>query len=434
MNINSQRPKPKGVDGFFVWRGPLPTTQGSDGEEGTNKDTPDTKRTTNKTKAGQKRVSSSVVPMDVDGTASASKTKGSGRKPRAKGTTEDKERKQQQQRKKDKETLISMDDTQNDTRRSASVESDSGQAITRESTIGMEVEVDMENDALNTKRKNSKDDAENASTEANSVTEPDKKRRKQVLAPLAEELVVLLDELKEAAKNVVFEKKGKFPAELKPALLSLALTAQYLSSNNEFDDDFIGHVATVLPFRKNDIRKLVHRTVFPEQLRMLETELKQTVKIFRKQVDAVMAVQLPQYEDGLARTKSSENTELVATNNEDTKMTDSQAEDGDGMGKNTEDSSRKFRWTRELRSQFWQIIDLREQIAHKESQIQGLHTKAPDVKPQSIRKQVYADIVGFWPEGWMTTNLLSREYSAYKRLLGTGPRQHPPHYLQPCYQ
>jgi hypothetical protein len=61
---------------------------------------------------------------------------------------------------------------------------------------------------------------------------------------------------------VVFEKKGKFPAELKTPLLNLAMAAQYLSPTKDFDDDFIGHLAIVLPFRKNDIRVSTYTLIY----------------------------------------------------------------------------------------------------------------------------------------------------------------------------
>ncbi|KAI8058185.1 hypothetical protein BDF22DRAFT_730888 [Syncephalis plumigaleata] len=253
------------------------------------------------------------------------------------------------------------------------------------------MDVEMESDIAKAKRKNSKVNVEEANMDTNGAAEPDKKRRKQVLPPLADELVMLMNELKDAATHVVFEKKGKFPVELKTPLLNL-------------------------PW----LRKMVHRIVFPAQLRMLQLELEQTMQSFRDQIEATMRVQLALYE-GLINAKTRDDISPApantnSNNNNNASMSDSQMEEGDGAGGNGE-LARKFRWTRDLRSQFWQIIDLREQIALKESQIQGLHTKAPDVKLQSIRKQVYADLIGLWPDGWMTTNLLSREYSAYKRLL-----------------
>jgi hypothetical protein len=45
-------------------------------------------------------------------------------------------------------------------------------------------------------------------------------------------------------------------------------------------------------------QKLVNRIVLPEQLRMMEAELAQAMASFREQINAGMAVQLPQYEGG----------------------------------------------------------------------------------------------------------------------------------------
>jgi hypothetical protein len=145
------------------------------------------RRATGKAKAGQKSASATTTSMDVDGvitnttstTTGTGKPKNGSRKPRTKvNTSEDKERKPG--RKKEKEVIIIPDEITSEQARSTSSETEDNQAITRESTVGMEM--DTESDFAKAKRKNSKVNVEDTNMDTNSgTTEPDKKRRKQVL-------------------------------------------------------------------------------------------------------------------------------------------------------------------------------------------------------------------------------------------------------------
>ncbi|KAI8058184.1 hypothetical protein BDF22DRAFT_26286 [Syncephalis plumigaleata] len=74
INMGVRRPRPKGVDGFFVWRGPLPTTQGSDGEDTVDKDALDTKRASGKAKAAQRSSSTATMLMEIDSVATTTAT------------------------------------------------------------------------------------------------------------------------------------------------------------------------------------------------------------------------------------------------------------------------------------------------------------------------------------------------------------------------
>ncbi|KAG9092007.1 hypothetical protein FRC06_000292 [Ceratobasidium sp. 370] len=77
---------------------------------------------------------------------------------------------------------------------------------------------------------------------------------------------------------------------------------------------------------------------------------------------------------------------------------------------------KRYRWNDVIKDNVWQQVCLCNEIAALANEAHGFDPNiAQKVSEQSLRKNLYQKIVGVFPEGWLTSNLISREVSEMKR-------------------
>ncbi|KAG8682507.1 hypothetical protein FRC08_014912 [Ceratobasidium sp. 394] len=77
---------------------------------------------------------------------------------------------------------------------------------------------------------------------------------------------------------------------------------------------------------------------------------------------------------------------------------------------------KRYRWNDVIKDNVWQQVSLCNEIAALANEAHGFDPNiAQKVSEQSLRKNLYQKIVGVFPEGWLTSNLISREVSEMKR-------------------
>ncbi|KAJ3039450.1 hypothetical protein HDV00_012228 [Rhizophlyctis rosea] len=76
---------------------------------------------------------------------------------------------------------------------------------------------------------------------------------------------------------------------------------------------------------------------------------------------------------------------------------------------------KKFKWTDTIRTLMWNILCTEWLIAQADNERNLLRGRPSDFTESAVRRAVYSKLCDYFEKGWMTTDNLSREYSAFKR-------------------
>ncbi|KAF7979761.1 hypothetical protein HWV62_41156, partial [Athelia sp. TMB] len=98
------------------------------------------------------------------------------------------------------------------------------------------------------------------------VWENGKKRRVVNQEDFHPDIQAAVEELKRARDKEDWNTKGKFPPSIKPLLAQTALTAV---ERDEYDEHFFNLMATLFPYNKFTITKLIKRTIFQDHVNLL---------------------------------------------------------------------------------------------------------------------------------------------------------------------
>ncbi|KAJ3130516.1 hypothetical protein HK098_000081 [Nowakowskiella sp. JEL0407] len=199
-----------------------------------------------------------------------------------------------------------------------------------------------------------------------------------------------LDSFKVEVEKATFTPR-KFPENLKPILLDLALDAEKLSCLN---DIFYEELQKILPYNDFTTRRLVQRSVLIHIL----SEKKDNVEKWYDQAQEMISRMVKEQELDVS------NAAQVIENGGE-----SQGEPG---------TERKFRWVGELVTLIWNIREAEVQIPSLHERLNAVNNSKyplPKWSEQSIRNAVHSKLAGFWPEGVMSTGEISRKLSAYKQ-------------------
>ncbi|KAJ1961458.1 hypothetical protein IWQ62_003863 [Dispira parvispora] len=76
---------------------------------------------------------------------------------------------------------------------------------------------------------------------------------------------------------------------------------------------------------------------------------------------------------------------------------------------------RKFSWTNAIREALWTFVQIDMEIHILTSELSSLEGKDAIVKEGVVRRAAYQKVLSLWPDGWMTSLDISREYGFKKR-------------------
>ncbi|KAI8359824.1 hypothetical protein BD560DRAFT_405361 [Blakeslea trispora] len=218
----------------------------------------------------------------------------------------------------------------------------------------------------------------------------EKKKKVPVdLKPLDPEIEVLMEKLRYDVQFESFENKAKFPLVLKPTVLEAGLVA--LRKNRVIDENLVQHLMKILPYNRFTLKKFL--TTKSGQMRVdeLQQEIDELAILLKQTIDKMMPEQQRAFNEKLAQSQPS---------------TDEDA------------PTPKFRCNDEVRKILYDIIQTEEQSIHIANQV-ALH-KDPEKKQEALasdgkaRKLMYQRLLSCWPEGWMNSYEMSRQYSQFK--------------------
>ncbi|EPB86670.1 hypothetical protein HMPREF1544_06550 [Mucor circinelloides 1006PhL] len=240
--------------------------------------------------------------------------------------------------------------------------------------------------------------AEGAAAQPSSSATAEKTKKKSggvpaTLKPLDPEIEVLMEKLRHDVKNENFNNKAKFPAALKPTVLEAGLIT--FRKHRFIDDNLVYHLMNILPYNKFTLRKFL--TTKSGQMRVdeLQQEIDELAIKLKQTIDRMMPEQQRLFNEKLAQSQASSET----SNPE-------------------EEPTPKFKCNDEVRKILYDIIQTEEQSIHIANQV-AIHKDA-EKKNENLasdgkaRKLMYQRLLSCWPEGWINSYEMSRQYSQYK--------------------
>ncbi|KZP33049.1 hypothetical protein FIBSPDRAFT_847657 [Athelia psychrophila] len=286
------------------------------------------------------------------------------------------------------------------------------------------------------------------------VWENGKKRRVVNQNDFHPDVQQAVEELKLARDKEDWNTKGKFPPGIKPLLAQVSLKAVEL---DEYDEHFFNLMATLFPYNKFTITKLIKRTIFQDHVNLLN----QRQAVLLEQLAAVTKEgfaraqeehekTVAQWETRQAKLKEAGESAfgapgLVAPTTSISARQSTDAEEADGMdvdappasqmengaasamgglsaaGKGDKGEphppSKKYRMTDQIKTIVWQLVTLSNECCRLENEKNLLEGTPTQVSEQGLRKNLYQKIVAAFPEGWMSSGQISRDVSAMKKKL-----------------
>jgi len=288
------------------------------------------------------------------------------------------------------------------------------------------------------------------------------------LKPFSPEMQLELDKLRMLVtqEDAAFAIRGKFPHHIKPILQQVALKAIVL---DEYDENFFNAMPGIFPYNKFTMTKLTKRLVFPLHAELLTNRQDELLVELKALVDDGFERAKEEYERSLTswenkqeKKKAERAAENAGSNGAHPsqsarssvvdgdvmdvdapspgstlngqappksskgkdKDTDKDKEGGEGEAADAkperEDKppQRKYKLTEAMRAILWNLVSLTNEVAKLTNEKNQLENSAEQVSDQGMRKILYQRIQNCFPDGWMTTGILSREVSSLKKKHG----------------
>jgi hypothetical protein len=224
------------------------------------------------------------------------------------------------------------------------------------------------------------------------------------LKPLSAAVKSEMDALKKKASERMysflrvdsFAEKKHFPDSLRPPMLSAATVANDLDA---LDDNFFAHLQKILPYNSVTIKKLVERLLKNNRTEVLEKSIdglyvtiKDAVDLEMKSVDLVaLKAAIPA---AVGDEVKSESMILGGLYGLDPRR------------------PKESKWGNVFKDALYHVVKEELEKGELFNQLQELKKdvakREAAISENSIRKQVYTKLVGFYPEGYITTTDLSR--------------------------
>ncbi|KAI9318712.1 Ubinuclein conserved middle domain-containing protein [Dichotomocladium elegans] len=223
--------------------------------------------------------------------------------------------------------------------------------------------------------------------------------------PLSPQIQKLLEKLKQDAQHENFEYKAKFPQRLRPTTLEIGRLMY--RERNAVDSNVITHLMSILPYNRFTLTKFLTTKTGSERVKELQLELNDTIAALKAEIDRLMPKQNQQHSGRVAAAMA------AAKQTQETSTGGSVGSNPAHSGEDAASLAPKFKWSEETRRLLYQILKLDQTIIYLSNDIAS-YTKEEMIKEVKARKQIYLRLVSLWPEGWVTTQDLSRQHSTYK--------------------
>ncbi|KAK9900613.1 hypothetical protein P389DRAFT_15260 [Cystobasidium minutum MCA 4210] len=271
---------------------------------------------------------------------------------------------------------------------------------------------------------------------------PNKKDGKKLYAynPVSSTLEAQLDILRAAVSKESFVPKNKFPPAIKPILMETALTAM---RTGEYDENFFNIMPNIFPYNRFTMHKMIKREVCEVRCAQLEEEINVHVEELKSELDKVLPENIRAYEDQVEKWKeeySAWEMQKGTSHGSNNASSSGLATDSHQNGRNsltpvgsegdpappaqsTEAGSAdagpvkplpKFKFTQNMRMCLFKIMTLSSEVTERQTEKAQVEEKDPP-SAMNATKARYATLVQLWPEGWMTSNQLSRELTQAKK-------------------
>ncbi|KAG0785033.1 hypothetical protein G6F16_003355 [Rhizopus arrhizus] len=245
----------------------------------------------------------------------------------------------------------------------------------------------------------------------------DEKKKKAaeppVLFPLDRELDTLMTKIRTEAGKETFANKSKFPESLKPLVLHGGLIC--FRRNTNLDINYVHHLMSILPYNKFTLRKFV--TTKSGQMRVdeLQQEIDELAIKLKQTIDRMMPDQQQMYESKVAALKQEKAVKVATAAANNNGIIDVDALEPE------EELETKFKCTDEVRKIIYDIMKADEQSNYISNLISSYRNGYKDgekpVADGKARKLMYQRLLSCWPDGWMKTGEIGRQYSMYKKKL-----------------
>ncbi|KDN44600.1 hypothetical protein RSAG8_05365, partial [Rhizoctonia solani AG-8 WAC10335] len=253
---------------------------------------------------------------------------------------------------------------------------------------------------------------------AGNVTAPvgGKKARKTLVdtEPFSSALEERLKELHDEIKAYSWENKAKFPPNLKPRLTTVALEALKLG---EYNDNFFNYLPKIFPYNRFTMLKLTRRLMYKDHSEMLKQRGEALLTELKQLVDQGLPDQEKLHTDAIKLWESKQSSALAKWQ-EETQHAQATHVPQEQLPTRPDlpPPPKRYKWSDAIKENVWQQVCLCNELAALANEAHGFDQNlAPKMSEQSLRKSLYQKIVGVFPDGWLTSNLISREVSEMKR-------------------
>ncbi|KAG9126706.1 hypothetical protein FRC07_002291 [Ceratobasidium sp. 392] len=252
-----------------------------------------------------------------------------------------------------------------------------------------------------------------------------KKQRKAEGEPFSVEMERLFAELHREVDTYSWENKAKFPPNLKPRLVQVATEALRLG---EYGENFFNRLPKIFPYNRFTMMKLTKRLIYSAHNEKLRRRCDELMVELKEHVDQGLSVQESLHQAALEAWEAKKASALAKWQEEmDQAQSNGVPQDqlpvrpmgllsGWMAMQDPPMPQKRYRWNDVIKDNVWQQVCLCNEIAALANEAHGFDPNiAQKVSEQSLRKNLYQKIVGVFPEGWLTSNLISREVSEMKR-------------------
>ncbi|KAG8775456.1 hypothetical protein FRC12_001477 [Ceratobasidium sp. 428] len=261
-----------------------------------------------------------------------------------------------------------------------------------------------------------------------------KKQRKVEGEPFSAEMERFFAELLQEVGTYSWENKAKFPPNLKPRLIQVATEALRLG---EYGENFFNRLPKIFPYNRftmmvrlasfidnnmlvlNSLKnqKLTKRLIYATHNDRLRRRCDELIVELKEQVNQGLPVQESLHQAALEAWETKKASALAKWQEEmDQAQASGVPQEQLPARPDPPMPQKRYRWNDVIKENVWQQVCLCNEIAALANEAHAFDPNiAQKVSEQSLRKSLYQKIVNVFPEGWMTTNLISREVSEMKR-------------------
>ncbi|KAI9308831.1 hypothetical protein BJ944DRAFT_259518 [Cunninghamella echinulata] len=245
------------------------------------------------------------------------------------------------------------------------------------------------NKSTNNESRNSGNESSSSTNAAVAAAKKKKVITTEDLEPLDPSMEPLMDKLRQDRQKEDFAIKSKFPTSLRPTVIEIGVRMFRLY--NKVDDNVINHLMYILPYNRFTLNKFVTTKSGPMVVAEWKQEIEEMTKKLKIVVDEMMPDQIQQYEQKVLEQQSTQSDEV------------------------TNDVEQKFRFNEATKKLIYDILTKDMYSVLISNEVAEL-TERPDMisSETKARKSMYTKLLSCWPQGWMSTFDISRQYSIMK--------------------